>query len=260
MRPISARRPSSAGVGRVAAGGRPRGVHRDRRPIAKPAASRGNGRARQAVKPRAQRSWIRSNRRRCATSCWPSSPSMNSADRAATWARAALPAKNSLTASDAKLVEDAFEQRLSQLPSEHRRSQCAQRTMMLCGCTRRLCSVAAPDASDPVAPSVPGQADDRHRQERAGDSRPPPLSQPRPSCGSWRSSPASSAAASRRTRIICATCSRRRSAARPATSSRSRSAAPITAQRIAPATSGRGGRPPASIRSRPPASSGRRRA
>jgi ERF superfamily len=40
-----------------------------------------------------------------------------SADLAAGWARKALTAKNSLTASDAKLVEDAFERRLSDLPS-----------------------------------------------------------------------------------------------------------------------------------------------
>src|ERR1700751_2311883 len=40
-----------------------------------------------------------------------------SADLAAAWAREALTAKNSLTAADAKLVEDAFEQRLSELPS-----------------------------------------------------------------------------------------------------------------------------------------------
>jgi ERF superfamily len=40
-----------------------------------------------------------------------------SADLAATWAGEALIAKNSLTASDAKLVEDAFERRLSELPS-----------------------------------------------------------------------------------------------------------------------------------------------
>ena len=40
-----------------------------------------------------------------------------SADLAATWAREALIAKNSLTATDAKLVEDAFERRLSELPS-----------------------------------------------------------------------------------------------------------------------------------------------
>jgi ERF superfamily len=43
--------------------------------------------------------------------------SIPSADLAAGWAREALTAKNSLTASDAKLVEDAFEQRLSQLGS-----------------------------------------------------------------------------------------------------------------------------------------------
>jgi hypothetical protein len=38
-------------------------------------------------------------------------------DLAATWAREALVAKNSLTASDAKLVEEAFERRLSELQS-----------------------------------------------------------------------------------------------------------------------------------------------
>src|SRR6266511_5598734 len=38
-----------------------------------------------------------------------------SQDSAATWAAEALPAKNTLTAADAKLVEDAFEQKLSQL-------------------------------------------------------------------------------------------------------------------------------------------------
>jgi hypothetical protein len=42
---------------------------------------------------------------------------VTSADLAAAWAREALTAKNSLTAEDAKLVEDAFEQRLSALPS-----------------------------------------------------------------------------------------------------------------------------------------------
>jgi hypothetical protein len=38
-----------------------------------------------------------------------------SQDSATTWAGEALPAKNTLTAGDAKLVEDAFEQKLSQL-------------------------------------------------------------------------------------------------------------------------------------------------
>jgi len=40
-----------------------------------------------------------------------------SADLAAAWAHEALTAKNSLTATDARLVEDAFERRLSELPS-----------------------------------------------------------------------------------------------------------------------------------------------
>jgi hypothetical protein len=42
-----------------------------------------------------------------------------SADFAAAWAREALTAKNSLTATDARLVEDAFERRLSELPSSN---------------------------------------------------------------------------------------------------------------------------------------------
>ena len=42
---------------------------------------------------------------------------ITSAELAAAWAREALSAKNSLTATDAKLVEDAFERRLSELPS-----------------------------------------------------------------------------------------------------------------------------------------------
>jgi hypothetical protein len=43
--------------------------------------------------------------------------SITSVDVAAVWAREALTAKNSLTASDAKLVEDAFERRLLEVPS-----------------------------------------------------------------------------------------------------------------------------------------------
>jgi len=42
---------------------------------------------------------------------------ITSADIAAVWAREALTAKNRLTATDAKLVEDAFERRLSEIPS-----------------------------------------------------------------------------------------------------------------------------------------------
>jgi hypothetical protein len=42
---------------------------------------------------------------------------ITSAGLATAWAHEALPAKNGLTATDAKLVEDAFERRLSELPS-----------------------------------------------------------------------------------------------------------------------------------------------
>jgi hypothetical protein len=42
---------------------------------------------------------------------------ITSADSVPNWARGALTAKNSLTATDAKLVEDAFERRLSELAS-----------------------------------------------------------------------------------------------------------------------------------------------
>src|SRR5262249_42447643 len=42
---------------------------------------------------------------------------ITSVDVAAAWAREALTAKHSLTAIDAKLVEDAFERKLSELPS-----------------------------------------------------------------------------------------------------------------------------------------------
>jgi len=42
---------------------------------------------------------------------------IRSADLAASWAREALASKNSLTAGDAKVVEDAFERRLSELAS-----------------------------------------------------------------------------------------------------------------------------------------------
>jgi ERF superfamily len=56
-----------------------------------------------------------------------------SADFAAAWAREALTAKNSLTATDARLVEDAFERRLSELPS---------------------CEAAAPSNDDSSVPQI----------------------------------------------------------------------------------------------------------
>ena len=60
---------------------------------------------------------------------------ITSADLAAGWAREALTAKNSLPATDAKLVEDAFERRLSELPSSE---------------------AATPSYDDPSVPQVGG--------------------------------------------------------------------------------------------------------
>jgi len=60
---------------------------------------------------------------------------ITSADLAAAWAREALTAKNSLTATDAKLVEDAFERRLSELPSSE---------------------AATPSNDDPSVPQIEG--------------------------------------------------------------------------------------------------------
>ena len=44
---------------------------------------------------------------------------ITSADSAAIWAQETLPAKNRLGSTDAKLVEDAFERRLSELPASN---------------------------------------------------------------------------------------------------------------------------------------------
>src|SRR5262249_14947720 len=60
---------------------------------------------------------------------------ITSADSAASWARESLSAKNSLTATDAKLVEDAFERSLSELPSSE---------------------AATPSNDDPSVPQIAG--------------------------------------------------------------------------------------------------------
>jgi hypothetical protein len=48
---------------------------------------------------------------------------------AARWAQNALPRKNSLTAADAKLVEDAFESRLSELPVSEQPERASEQTL-----------------------------------------------------------------------------------------------------------------------------------
>ena len=117
MRPISVRGPCR----RLSGGDRPL-VHGTGRPIAKAAQREGARRGEErgfAILGPAQSAALRDQ-------LLAEIATMTSADRVANWARAALPAKNTLTASDAKLVEDAFEQLLSQLPPfEHRRSHCA---------------------------------------------------------------------------------------------------------------------------------------
>jgi hypothetical protein len=70
--------------------------------------------------------------------------------------------------------------------------------------------------------------------------------------------PASFAAANNPIRIIFATCSRGRSAAKRATNSPSRYAARITVRSIVPVTNRPGGRGPASILSKSPVSSGKK--
>ena len=61
---------------------------------------------------------------------------ITSADGATIWAQEALAAKNRLAATDAKLVEDAFEHRLSELPQPQKPTR--RRSNNSCGfCWRR---------------------------------------------------------------------------------------------------------------------------
>jgi hypothetical protein len=83
---------------------------------------------------------------------------MTSADRVANWARAALPAKNTLTASDAKLVEDAFEQLLSQLPPFGASPEAIAPTNDDALRVHAKALQQAATAQATVARSVPGQA------------------------------------------------------------------------------------------------------
>jgi hypothetical protein len=55
---------------------------------------------------------------------------IGSSARAARWAQDALPRKNSLMAADAKLVEDAFESRLSELAAPERAASASEQSLM----------------------------------------------------------------------------------------------------------------------------------
>ena len=182
---------------------------------------------------------------------------------AAAWAGQMLASKNRLTAEDARAVEQAFEARFAALdedlvevlplvPSE------AQPIAPVYVLIRRRAEQL--EIPRPAHPRMPGRVRPRR----------PPLPAPRPPrrsakpcgtgtrsiCGSFEPSPASSAAGSRPIRTTFALPSRRRSAARSATSSPFRSAAPITARRIGRQRKRSGGSPLGSRRSRSPKSFG----
>jgi len=171
---------------------------------------------------------------------------ITSADLAAIWVQEALTAKNSLTAADAKLVEDAFEHRLSELAP----SQSAEATddaapsthVVAANATRERgnSDVDQPDGINKNALVLATPRRYRNREHLRFVAQQPCLI-----CG--RNNPI---------RITFVTCNHGRSVAKRATNSPSRSVARITALFIAPATSRPGGRRPALTPSRSPVSSG----
>ena len=217
-----------------------------------PPRASGNGHARQAGKappppvlPPAQSAVVR-DRLLIAVA------DLQSGESAAAWARDALAAKNTLTASDAKIVEAAFEHKLTEFSGSATSDE--QSDAAVVG-TYRLPS------SKTARRRVFSTANNPQGSTRASCPCPSPGAiEAASTCCLLPGSLASSAAASPRTPTTCASCSRARSAEKSVTSSRCRSAVGTTAQPIAPATSSPGGRPPASTRSRSPASSGSNRA
>jgi hypothetical protein len=173
-----------------------------------------------------------------------------SVDLAAAWAGEALVAKNSLSASDAKLVEGAFERRLSELSSSEYAAVSNEDSSVP--------QIAAPQESVASEGTVQAQGKgiDKSvltvaapRRYRSREHLRYVMQQPCLVCGASHPIP-----------IICATCSHARWAARRAMNSRSRSAACITGPRIAPAMKALGGGRPALTQLRSPAGSGKRRA
>ena len=171
---------------------------------------------------------------------------LQSHESATTWAREVLAAKNQLTAGDAKILEDAFERRLTALPpldepfvngvpseasiAGHRPARAVVPIVTSPSLTRRACSRLWCRGDIAIASTFATSPNNR----------------------------ASSAAASPLTRITCGSCSPARSAARPAMNSLSRSAASTIVWCTVWATKPHGGKTPASIRSMPPASCGRK--
>jgi hypothetical protein len=81
-----------------------------------PPRGQGNGRARQAVKPASAPLLSPDESAALCDRLVGEIAGLQSQESATSWARGALAAKNRLTTTDAKLLEDAFEQRLTALP------------------------------------------------------------------------------------------------------------------------------------------------
>ena len=160
--------------------------------------------------------------------------------------------KNSLDAGDAKAVEDAFEQKLSELSEPAVSDQRSDAGIARTQATAIQQSGSPPERlSTAVTRQGLTRAYSRLARHAAIATR--NISDLSPS------SHACYAPASPRIRIIFGSCSRARSAARRATNSPCRSAADIIGQRIVRATNEHGGRRPASTRSKSPASFGHAR-
>jgi ERF superfamily len=174
--------------------------------------------------------------------------SITSADNATSWAREALAAKNRLAAADAKLVEDAFGHRLSELAPSAAVGAADVLPQLLVLSVLASMRFALRETTTSIRPGASTRARSslRHRGAIVTASTFAMLPNKR----------ASFAAANNPIRIIFATCSRGRLAAKQATNLPSRSAARITGRSIALATSRPGGRRPASTPLRSPVSSG----
>src|SRR6516225_8434006 len=173
---------------------------------------------------------------------------LTSADSAAIWAQEALPAKNSLAAVDAKLVEDAFERRLSEVaPSQSAETADDGVTSIhvdLAGAhATPVKGNGDPDQPDGINKSVPVLA--TPRRYRNPEHLRYVAQQACLICGRKQSDP-------HHLRYLEPRALGRKASDEFAVPS----AARITAPSIAPATNRPGGRQPASIPSRSPGSSG----
>ena len=171
---------------------------------------------------------------------------ITSADLAAAWAGEALTAKNSLAAVDAKFVEDAFERRLSELPSSDAAAPSNDESSMP--------QIARARVTDPAEGAAPDQAKGIDKSVLTVAA--PRRYRNRNTCTTSPNRRVSCAAASPRTPTTSDLRRHARSAARSAMSSRSRSVEGITGRHMAHMTSARGADKLALTRSNPQALEG----